>query len=115
MVSSEGPYYSLLELIGCEGHNIDTMLEWQENIVLKRLDPSGVSGPAQIRSRDTRRLLINRMERDIWKIAVVGVRDSYVGEDWVRNSLVSNEAIEYRHSDDSDSDYSDRSSELISM
>jgi hypothetical protein len=101
MVLSEGPYSSLLELILGEGRDIDKMLDWQADIVLKRLEPSGVNGSAQIRNRYTRRLHLDRKGVG-WEIDVVDVRDSYGGADGVRNSLVSNEAFEYSDSDDSD-------------
>lgn len=103
MVFSEGPYFSLLELIVGEGHDVNKILDWQDDIVLERLEPSGVNGSAQIRHSNSWRLHLDQTHRWQWKIDVVNVSDSHVGEDCVRSSLVSNEAIEYSDSDDSPS------------
>jgi hypothetical protein len=91
MVFSEGPYRNMLELIVGEGHDVDKMLDWQQDIHLKRLEPSGVDESVQIHGGYTRRLHLDQTERFRWKIDLVDVSDSYVGEDWVRNSLVSSE------------------------
>jgi len=73
MVFSEGPYFSLLELIAAEGHEVDKMLDWQEDIVLERLEPSGVNGSDQICKRYTRRLHLGQMNEFEWEIDLVDV------------------------------------------
>jgi hypothetical protein len=88
IVFSEGPYFSLLELIVGEGHDVDKMLDWQKNIVLERLEPSGVNGSAQIRNSYTRRLHLDQTLRIQWEIDLVNVSYSYGGADWIRDSLV---------------------------
>jgi hypothetical protein len=88
IVFSEGPYISLLELIVGEGHDVDKMLDWQKNIVLERLEPSGVNGSAQIRNSYTRRLHLDQTLRIQWEIDLVNVSYSYGGADWIRDSLV---------------------------
>ncbi len=89
MAFSGGPYFSLLELIVGKGHNIDKMLDWQEDIVLERLEPPGVYGSDQIRNRYTRRLHLGQLKGIEWEIDLVDVRDSNGGADLVRGSLVS--------------------------
>ena len=103
MILPRRPHNSMVELIVGEGHEVGSMLDWQENIVLERRETSGVDGSAQILDGCTLRLHLDGTERNEWKIDVVDVSDSDVGEDWLRNSLYSNEPTEYSDSN-SDSD-----------
>ena len=75
MVFSEGPYFSLLELVAAEGHEVDKMLDWQEDIVLERLEPSGVGRFARIRNSYDRRLHLDQTRGHEWKIDVVDMGD----------------------------------------
>jgi hypothetical protein len=84
----EGPYFSLLELIVGEGHDVDKMLNWQDGIVLERPEPSGFGESVQTHGGYTRRLHLDKMVAGDWQIDVVDVSDSYVGDDWVRDSFV---------------------------
>lgn len=104
LVLPERQYPSLLELVVLEGHGMDKMLDWQEDIALKRVEPSVVESQMDIRDGYTLRLHLDVSDRREWKIDLVNVSDSHIGKSPARTYFV-HEYTSDHSSDFYESDY----------
>lgn len=82
---------SLLERIISTGHLIGITMDWKEDLALGRIEASGIAG--EFHSGSTWWLKLDGSDRNRWKIDVVDVSDSIIGEELVRNPLLVNLAI----------------------